>query len=151
MAKKAARISLSDLAPPDVEVEYRGSVYMLPGEVPLITIVEAVHLQEGLESAKTVEEQTLVLERMYRIVMDLFRDRNPDVPDLRLTTSEVGWLIAFVASGGEMESLEEAIQSVVSARGASDDDDAEDGEGRAHPTGRKGRATPARRSRSASL
>lgn len=106
-------LNLDDLAPPDITVTFRGVEYQLPGEVPIATIIECVNLQEQFESATDTRAQMALIERMYRIVMEVFRDRNAEIPDLRFTSSEVGYLIGFIASGGDMQDLESAVLGAV--------------------------------------
>lgn len=117
----APRLDLDSLAPPDRELVFRGVTYMLPGDIPMEDIIAGVRMDAELRAAEAMDDadaQAVVLEAMYDRAMGLIRDRQPDCPNLRLSTSEVTRIIAFASSGNpEAESLEsEVLDALVGDR-----------------------------------
>lgn len=134
-------LNLDDLRPADVTIRFHGVNYKVPGDVPLMTLIEATNLHEQLESAATMKEQADTFRSMYRLVMELFKARNDKVPDLALSATEVGYIVGFIASGGDMAALPDAIVGALSPG----TDDEEEAGGKRPPT-RKKPAAAGRRS-----
>lgn len=127
-----AELNLDALQPDRHVITFRGIQYELPGAVPVPTIIEAAKLDQGLTDAQDGDdagEVAAAAEKMYDLVMELLRDCDPEVQDLRLTIEDMTMILGLVTSGsGEGLEFSEALMDVLAGQDeASDGDPDEEG------------------------
>lgn len=124
------KLDLDAFQPLPDTIRFRGVEYAIPSDVPLTMIMEAAQYEERLRSveaelraafaaedldkvAEIGEQQKSVLEGMYALCMKLLKLENPDVPELDLTATDCGRMLAMMASGGLNENIDEAVVAAI--------------------------------------
>lgn len=94
-------IDLDAAAPEDLGVKCGGKIYDLPGDIPIpdfLEIERAVAVLEGREEAPEGTTATDALQRLYDLVLDLFRVKQPDLEKLPIGPVRLGALIVQIYS-----------------------------------------------------
>jgi hypothetical protein len=111
-----AELNLDDLQPDPHTVTFRGLSYELPGVIPVPTILQAVKLERTITAGQETGDMEAVAEgaeQLYAMVMELLRDLNEDVPDLRFNLEDLMLILGMVTSGQAGTTLTEEVVEVV--------------------------------------
>jgi hypothetical protein len=128
------RLTMRTLLPEDGSVDFTGYPGVPPewqkelpvrGKLSVEEIGRLFNLEEEISSASRPDQLRVPLERAYAMVMEILRERTPELPNLPLGVEEVMGLMAFLAGA---ETVQEAVLD--SIRGADHDEGAEEGEER---------------------
>ena len=113
--KRKVDLDLDALQPPPRTIQYAGKVYELPGSASISTINRLLQLDEAFRVAQESTDAldaNRALQEMYEMVMDLFRQRDPEVPDLDLSMEDMQQVTGLVISGEPVD-LDEAVRATL--------------------------------------
>lgn len=96
MAQKI--IDLDAAVPSSMGVRINGKVYEVPGDIPIPQFLEIERLTRALDSPEEGEGGR-TLEQLYEVVLDLFREKDPDIEDLPIGPHRLGALVVQLYSG----------------------------------------------------
>lgn len=136
-----ARYNLDTLAPLDNEIEKRGVVYLIPGEIESDSIMRAIQLKARLSAAEkyaatvgddaTPEEEERSemgianaigdlrswVEQLFRVRTPDFRLRSAEHPDgVDFTPTELLVIVSLAVSGGEARTPEEVLAEAITGK-----------------------------------
>lgn len=94
MAQKI--IDLDAAVPDSIGVKCDGEIYELPGDIPIPRFLEIERLVNKLNSPEETDAGTL--ERLYEMVLDLFREGDPDIEELPIGPHRLGALVVQLYS-----------------------------------------------------
>lgn len=114
-------LDLDELQPPARTFRKDGVVYELPGEIPIPTVIEALQVMSTLEDPKV--DASAAFTKMYDIVLDLIRQKNPDVDRIMLGSGEVQQLMGLIVGGAPGAPLPDAVLETLQKDGADTDGD----------------------------
>lgn len=109
-------LDLDVLAPDSRTFVFRGKTYSVPGDISVPTLVEAMKLRGrmlALDADGDEEAKSETVEALYVLVMDIVKDANEDVSELRLSITQLMYLLGLILSGEEGVTPEEALAAEI--------------------------------------
>lgn len=117
----ARKLDLDSLQPDDIALGFRGKEYLMPGAIPVPTIMRFLRLQHRVEETKGKSDKEVgeVLEGILREVtesgdpntpgiMELLRERQPDLETLPFSMDDVLEIITFLIADQNVETVRKA-------------------------------------------
>lgn len=92
-------IDLDVLAPDDLQVTLHGETYLLPGDIPVPTMLDLERGMLAISTAADQEASVDALEQLHDVVLDLFRIRQPGLEDLPLGLNQTVALVQGLYQG----------------------------------------------------
>lgn len=108
-------LDLDVIAPPERTFRFKGSVYRIPGDVPVTTLIRASQLRETMDvdSGSTEDEQREAISAMFDLVMELIKAENPEAEELNVSVPQLLYLIGLILSGVEGVTMNQAIEETL--------------------------------------
>lgn len=105
----AKRLDVNKLAAPDLELGVGDDVFLIRGKLSVDELVGLLQIEKKIRAAAEPLDVLNAAEEANGIVLKLIRERYPDVAMPELNVEQSAAVLAFIASGGEIDVTVEQV------------------------------------------